>query len=107
MAATWRFRPSDAKPLILRQAGCMGRAEAIFLTMLRLATERNELRIVDDQIGAPTSSECIAQANRGYPGATAASPSRVGLQGRSGIYNLTCSERRPGLDLRSFSHQPG
>jgi dTDP-4-dehydrorhamnose reductase len=33
-----------------------------FLTMLRLAREREELRIVADQVGAPTSSTAIARA---------------------------------------------
>jgi len=38
------------------------RGNNFLLTMLRLSREREELRIVDDQTGAPTSSECIAQA---------------------------------------------
>jgi len=55
---------------------------------LRLARERSELQIVDDQIGAPTSSECIAQATAGIL-AQLLAPAGTGLDGRSGIYNLT------------------
>ena len=39
-----------------------GRGSNFLLTILRLAREREELRIVDDQIGAPTSSAAIAHA---------------------------------------------
>jgi dTDP-4-dehydrorhamnose reductase len=56
--------------------------------MLRLAQERPELQIVDDQIGAPTSSECIAQATANIL-AQLLAPSGRRLDERSGIYNLT------------------
>jgi len=56
--------------------------------MLRLAGERAELRIVDDQIGSPTSSECIAQATADVL-AQVLAPGSCGIQGRSGVYNLT------------------
>jgi len=58
--------------------------------MLRLAQERSELQIVDDQIGAPTSSECIAQATANIL-AQILAPASGGLNGRSGIYHLTSS----------------
>jgi dTDP-4-dehydrorhamnose reductase len=60
------------------------------LTMLRLAKERAELRIVDDQIGAPTSSESIAQATANIL-AQVLAPGAAGLEQRSGIYNLASS----------------
>ena len=66
------------------------RGSNFLLTMLRLVKERTELRIVDDQIGSPTSSECIAQATSDVLSQVLA-PSGVGMQGRSGIYNLTSS----------------
>jgi len=55
---------------------------------LRLARERTELRIVDDQTGAPTTSECIAQGTANIL-AQVIGPSGSGLCGRSGVYNLT------------------
>jgi len=75
--------------LILRTTWVYGaRGSNFLLTMLRLAKERTELRIVDDQTGAPTSSECIAQGTLDILGQVLA-PTTGGLQGRSGIYNLT------------------
>jgi dTDP-4-dehydrorhamnose reductase len=75
--------------LILRTSWVYGaRGSNFLLTMLRLARERSELQIVDDQIGAPTSSECIAQATAGIL-AQLLAPAGTGLDGRSGIYNLT------------------
>jgi len=75
--------------LILRTSWVYGaRGSNFLLTMLRLARERSELQIVDDQIGAPTSSECIAQATAGIL-AQLLAPAGGGLDGRSGIYNLT------------------
>ena len=77
--------------LILRTTWVYGpRGSNFLLTMLRMAKERPELRIVDDQIGAPTSSEAIAQATAEIL-ARILAPAGGGLQGRGGIYNLTCA----------------
>jgi len=77
--------------LILRTSWVYGaRGSNFLLTMLRLAKERDELRIVDDQTGAPTSSECIAQATANIL-AQVLAPKSGGLAGRSGIYNLACT----------------
>jgi len=76
--------------VILRTSWVYGaRGNNFLLTMLRLAKEKSELRIVDDQIGSPTTSECIAQATADIL-AQVLAPAGGGLQGRSGIYNLTC-----------------
>jgi dTDP-4-dehydrorhamnose reductase len=75
--------------LILRTSWVYGaRGSNFLLTMMRMARERDELRIVEDQAGAPTSSECIAQATANLL-AQLLAPAGGGLQGRSGVYNLT------------------
>jgi dTDP-4-dehydrorhamnose reductase len=82
---------SGCDHLIFRTSWVYGaRGNNFLLTMLRLGRERKELSIVDDQIGAPTSSECIAQATANVL-AQMLSPMGNRIDGRSGIYNLTNS----------------
>lgn len=75
--------------LIFRTTWVYGaRGNNFLLTMLRLAQQRPVLRIVEDQIGAPTTSECIAQTTAAVL-ARVWTPQASSLDGRSGIYNLT------------------
>ena len=54
---------TGCRHLILRTSWVYGpRGSNFMLTMLRMARERPELRVVDDQVGAPTSSRAIARA---------------------------------------------
>lgn len=53
---------SDCKHLIFRTSWVYsGRKNNFAKTILKLATEKDELRIVNDQIGVPTSAEFLAQ----------------------------------------------
>lgn len=77
--------------LILRTSWVYGMRGNNFLrTMLRLAQEREELRIVADQHGAPTWCRTIADTTaRIVALAEDAKNTREWWQQRSGIYNLT------------------
>lgn len=63
LAGEEAVRNSGANHLIFRTSWVYGmRGRNFLLTMLRLMKEREELKIVDDQIGAPTWSRMIAEA---------------------------------------------
>jgi dTDP-4-dehydrorhamnose reductase len=75
---------SGCRHLTLRTSWVYGaRGRNFLLTMLRLARERRQLRIVDDQIGAPTWCRDIAEATANLLAADLAAP------GADGLYHLT------------------
>ncbi len=63
LAGEQAVQASGCAHLILRTSWVYGgRGKNFLLTMLRLAREKEELNVVDDQIGAPTWSRLIAEA---------------------------------------------
>jgi len=72
---------SGCRYLILRTSWVYGpRGKNFYLTMLRLAKERPELKVVDDQVGAPTSSLEIARATATLLG-----------KGAQGLYHMAAA----------------
>jgi dTDP-4-dehydrorhamnose reductase len=77
----------DCPHLILRTTWVYGnRGKNFLLTILRLAAERAELKIVSDQIGAPTWSRSIAEATLQILAQCHGTRSSV-----KGIYNLSAA----------------
>jgi dTDP-4-dehydrorhamnose reductase len=77
--------------LILRTAWVYGiRGKNFLLTMQRLANERNELRIVSDQIGAPTWSYMISLATVQILSQLYSPQLAKDRAQFSGLYHLTC-----------------
>jgi dTDP-4-dehydrorhamnose reductase len=63
LAGEQAIQAVDGNHLIFRTSWVYGtRGQNFFLTMLRLAREREEIRVVDDQIGAPTWCRMLAES---------------------------------------------
>jgi dTDP-4-dehydrorhamnose reductase len=79
------------KFLIFRTSWVYGpHGNNFLLTMLRLARERDRLSIVDDQVGAPTTSIVLARATHAI--VTGILAGRFGApQDWSGLYHMTCA----------------
>lgn len=77
--------------LIFRTSWVYGmRGKNFLLTMLKLGKEREELRIVDDQIGAPTWSRAIAETTAQVLSGVSGNVSDF-LVDKGGLYHLSAS----------------
>lgn len=78
---------SGCRHLILRTSWVYSlRGRNFLTTMYRLAREREELRVVDDQVGAPTTSAALAQGAAAIAARLAAGDA-IG----SGVYHMSCA----------------
>lgn len=83
---------SGCAHLILRTSWVYGmRGKNFLLTMLKLGSERPELRVVADQVGAPTWSRTIADATSHIVAQGMAAGDADWWDQRSGIYHLTAA----------------
>lgn len=74
------IRSSGCRHLILRTSWVhAARGSNFAKTMLRLARERETLKVVDDQFGAPTGADLIADATAHAAKATLQDPHRAGI----------------------------
>ena len=92
LAGEQAVRAAAAVHLIFRTSWVYATRGRNFLcTIQRLAWERKELRVVDDQIGSPTWARCIAEAT-GQVLARCWDPQDTGsLADVSGLYHLSAS----------------
>lgn len=90
LAGETSLRESGARHLIFRTAWVYAARGHNFLrTMLRVGAERDELRVVDDQVGAPTPARLIADVTARVAAHWLADESPY----RDGMYHLVASGR--------------
>lgn len=89
--------------LILRTSWVYGaRGRNFFMTILRLAKEKEELRVVNDQIGSPTWCRSIAEATRQILLRFLDSSTEKNLDSLaevSGLYHLSCEGQTSWYDF--------
>jgi dTDP-4-dehydrorhamnose reductase len=90
-----RIGASGASALVFRTSWVYGlRGRNFLLTIRRLAAERDELRIVDDQIGVPNWCRTLARA---VDRIVAIGP--AALADRAGLYHLSCRGQATWFDF--------
>lgn len=91
------IQASGCKHLIFRTSWVYGAHGNNFAkTMLRLAGERDHLKVIDDQIGAPTGADLLADISAHALRRAIANPELKGL------YHLTASGETSWFDYASF-----
>ena len=91
LAGEQAIQQVGGKFLIFRTSWVYGpHGRNFLLTMLRLGREREQIKVVDDQYGAPTSSMELADATRSVVGQILAGRFESTSQW-AGLYHMTCS----------------
>jgi dTDP-4-dehydrorhamnose reductase len=103
LAGEQAVQQAGANHLIFRTAWVYAHEGRNFLlTMLRLATQRNELRVVNDQFGSPTWSREIAAATTSILGCVCArSPELASAAEYSGLFHMTAAGETTWYDFAS------
>lgn len=97
LAGEQAVRDAHDRHLILRTGWVYSNHGRNFLnTMLRLASERDELNVVSDQVGAPTYAGSIAEATDRVLRVLA---TRSGNREQAGVYHMTCAGRTSWYDF--------
>lgn len=100
LAGDQAIQQVGCKHLIFRTSWVYGLyGKNFLLTMQRLAHERDELRVVADQIGAPTWSRLIADATAQVIAQVNSPLLNEKMDTLSGIYNLTCGGQTSWYDF--------
>ena len=94
LAGEQAIRSSGADHLIFRTSWVYAtQGRNFLLTILRLATEREELKVIDDQIGSPTSAVDLAEATTAIlAGMIARAKDQLTLPSVDGIYHMTAAD---------------
>ena len=95
LAGEKAIRAVGAPHLIIRTSWVFGARGKNFLnTILKLTREREELRVVDDQIGTPTWSRAVAGASAKILTRMARQSDAIvdGIADASGIYHVVCED---------------
>ena len=97
LAGEQGIQASGCQHLIFRTSWVYGAHGQNFLkTMLRLGRERKELAVVNDQIGAPTGAELLADVTAHAIRAVAADP------GKTGLYHVAAAGETSWHDYACF-----
>jgi dTDP-4-dehydrorhamnose reductase len=93
LAGEQAIRDSGASHLIFRTSWVYAtHGQNFLLTILRRASEREELKIVDDQVGAPTCAKDLAEATAAIlSGMTDSRISKFTLSAVSGTYHMSAA----------------
>ena len=92
LAGDINIQNSGCKHLIFRTSWVYGaRGKNFYLTMRKLLQEKDEIRVVNDQYGAPTWCRTIAEATAQALAQVQSPLCNVDIHKISGIYNLTNS----------------
>ena len=92
LAGDLNIQNSGCNHLIFRTSWVYGaRGKNFYLTMKRLIQEKDEIRVVNDQYGAPTWCRTIAEATAQALAQLQSPLCNIDLHKISGIYNLTNS----------------